>query len=103
MSVTLHTENPSEFRMRNVQVFVGTLDMDASYPAGGESLDSISPGLDMVVVTGGTYVFLFDRATNKLKAMKLAGTTPNILLTEEGAVDLSAQTGLQYFAIKLNE
>ncbi len=72
--VTLNSNNPSKLRMRDVQVFIGFITLDASYPTGGESLDSIALGLDMVMITGGLYVYKFDRATNKLKAFKALPT-----------------------------
>ncbi len=68
--VTVNSNNPSKLRMRDVQVFIGSITLDASYPTGGESLDSIALGLDMVIMTGGLYIYKFDRATNKLKAFK---------------------------------
>lgn len=68
--VTFNSNTPSPLRMRDVMMFMGKITLDASYPTGGESLDSIALGLEMVIITGGLYIYEFDRDTNKLKAYK---------------------------------
>ena len=100
MPATINANNPSELRQRNSRAFTGTIDLDNSYPAGGYSLDGIDPNLDMVIITGGTRFYEFDKATNKLVAY-IANATTGVKEEVTAAVDLSGETGLEYYAIQL--
>lgn len=72
------------------------------YRTGGISLDAIGEDLDWVFAVGGVYMWVFDPATNKLKAMKAVDeidTAGDGTMVEED--DQTAITAtIYYFAVK---
>lgn len=103
MAITIKPEL-IERRLDNAFMLFGKFDADNAYPTGGYLMTGIHPRIKKMWAEGGSYVWVFDADTKKLKAMKHSGTSPNILLVEEANnTDLSAQTGIEYAALVVLE
>lgn len=84
-------------------LYVGEVDLDSSYPTGGEAVDVTGNQSFEVLVAQSKagYVFSWDRANQKLLAYH--GDNDNVadgpLVQVPDTTNLSAVTGIQFFAV----
>ena len=102
VKITFKVRN--EFRMLNKDMWLGTIDLDSSYPTGGEPLGGISATgrkVHFAQANGRGYNFAFDYANQKLLVFQgdndNAADAPGIEVPN--ATNLSTVTAIELMAI----
>jgi hypothetical protein len=97
------TISKSQQLASGLNVYVGTIALDSSYPTGGEAIDHADvERFDVILVAGGGgYIFEWDAPNQKLKLM--IGDNNNaadaVAVEAANATDVSALTALPFVAV----